>query len=166
MSDSVSRRSVLVAVPLLGGAFVQGCAAPPAPPPTPVVERIAAYGTVRAVTPSTRQVAVTTTSGALFDLTAGPEFRDLPRLRAGTQVVVAYGEDGTVRIVTLPLPAGVGGRPWLRGTIVAVEPGGALLRVTGLPEGNGVLSIPQAAMRAFATRLGPGDEVGVVLAAT
>lgn len=159
----LSRRPVLGMFVLAGAGALSGCAAPPPPIPDRRVEAIAAFGTVQAVSASTRQVGVTTLSGGLFDMMAGPEFRDLRRLRRGTRVVVAYGADGTVRLRALPLPAGAGAG-WQRGTIRQIEPGGARLVVEGLPEGSGNLLVGEDAMRAFLTRLAPGDEVAVTLA--
>ena len=53
----------------------------------------------------------------------------------------------------------------LRGTIEAVEVGGRRLVVAGPAGARQLVTIADPAMMAFATRLGPGDEVAVTSAA-
>lgn len=178
------QRRVILGAWLVGlSAGLAGCAEPP-PPPPPVSDRIAtdpdlvmrslapgqpalaaggvaAFGTVQGVDAAAREVVLTTTSGGTFTLTAGPDFRSLRQLRAGSRVIAVYDATGATRLVLPPRNADASRPGWLRGSIAAVEVGGARLVVAERSGARQLVTIADPAMRAFVTRLGPGDEVAV-----
>ncbi|NMJ40397.1 hypothetical protein GWK16_04035 [Roseomonas sp. JC162] len=185
MTVHAFRRRLVIGAPLLGGmAVLLGCAQAPPPPasaqvatspdvlirnlppgqPALVATGLAAYGTVQAVDPSSREVVLRTASGGTLGLRAGPEFRSLRQLRPGTRVVAAYDGSGTARLMMPPRP-GTPMRPGVQlGTVEAVEVGGRRFVMGGAQGGRRLVTIENAAMMAFATRLAPGDEVAVTTA--
>lgn len=186
MAVQAIRRRLMMIVPLAAAAAgLLGCAETPAPPasmqvasnpdlvirnlppgqPALVADGIAAYGTVQAADAGTREVILTTTSGGTFTLMAGQDFRNLRQLRPGTRVVAVYDANGMVRLALPPRNASAARPGLLRGTIEAVEVGGRRLVVVGPSATRQLVTIADPAMMAFATRLGPGDEVAVTSAA-
>ena len=183
--DAIRRRRLMLAPFAVVVAGLLGCAETPPPPasmqvasnpdlvirnlppgqPTMVASGIAAFGTVQAVDVATREVVLTTTSGGTFTLTAGQDFRNLRQLRPGSRVVAIYDANGMVRLASPPRNADAARPGRLRGTIEAVEVGGRRLVVAGPAGARQLVTIPDPAMMAFATRLGPGDEVAVTTTA-
>ncbi|MEO3474048.1 hypothetical protein AAFN86_19420 [Roseomonas sp. CAU 1739] len=183
--QAISRRLMVVAPLAVAAAGLLGCAETPAPPasmqvasnpdlvirnlppgqPALVASGMAAYGTVQAADAGTREVILKTTSGGTFTLTAGQDFRNLRLLRPGARVVAVYDANGMVRLASPPRNADATRPGVLRGTIEAVEVGGRRL-VVAVPAGaRQLVTIADPAMMAFATRLGPGDEVAITSAA-
>lgn len=186
MAVHVIRRRRLMLVPfavVVSGLL--GCAETPAPAasmqvasnpdlvirnlppgqPTLVADGIAAYGLVQAADANTREVILTTTSGGTFTLTAGQDLRTMRQFRPGTRVVAVYDANGIVRLALPPRNADAARPGRLRGTIEAVEVGGRRLIVVGPAGARHLVTFSDPAMMAFATRLGPGDEVAVTGAA-
>ena len=162
MVKTLARRGLLAATPLALAALA-GCAAPPPPPPPPtiVIESLAAYATVRGIDPVSRELTLTTMSGGLFQMTPDRGARLERQLRVGSRVAVEYVPGGQTRLA-IPRPGvdpAATGR--IRATVSSVAQGGGAITAVG-PNGvpqTGV--IPDRAMRAFATRLGAGDQIAV-----
>jgi hypothetical protein len=176
------RRRLVVGLPLVAamGALL-GCeSAPPATSVPPIASEpnvvirntaagatdsvlvsIAAFATVQAVDTASREVVLTARNGGTFGLRAPPEFRTLGRLRTGTRVVVEYDANGAMRLALPPRANAQAFSGRMRATIESVEIGGRRVTVVGADGLRRTLSIPDPAMMAFATRLGPGDEIGV-----
>ncbi len=186
MTAHAIRRRLVMGAPLVGAvAALLGCAETPPPPasaqvstspdvlirnlppgqPALVATGLAAYGTVQVVDPTSREVVVRTAGGGTLGLTAGPDFRNLRQLRPGTRVVAAFDDSGTARLMMPPRP-GAPMRPGVqRGTVEAVEVGGRRFVMAGSQGARRLVTIENAAMMAFATRLAPGDEIAVTTAA-
>lgn len=158
MLKTLGRRGLLAAAPLALAALA-GCSPPPAPPapPTIVLESIAAYATVRQVDPVSRELTLTTMSGGMFSMTPA---RGTRGLRPGQRVAVEYVPGGQARLTVLRRrndPAT--GR--ILATITNVEQGGGTITAIG-PRGEPQMAvIDDRAMRAFAARLGVGDQIAV-----
>jgi hypothetical protein len=170
MLRSMIRRSLL-AVALLSGVVpaIVACAtpqqAPPQaepPPPLPMLGSIAAHGIVEDVSVASRQVVVRMASGALLDVSPGPDFGVMSRLRPGLRLVVEYDARGTVR---LGFPPSSGAPPSGRipGTIEDVMQGGREVSITDQQGVTVTFEVPDRAMMAFLTRLRPGDDVAVTV---
>lgn len=176
------RRRLVVGLPLFAamGALL-GCETAPPPASSPpiasepdvvirntaagateaVLVSIAAFATVQAVDTRSREVVLTAPNGGTFGLRAPPEFRTLGRLRTGTRVIVEYDANGAVRLALPPRASAQAFSGRERGTIEAVELGGRRVTMVGADGLRRTLSIPDPAMMAFATRLAPGDGIGI-----
>ena len=183
MTECLLRQRYLMNLSLAGALVaLLGCAETPPPPasaqiasnpdlvmrslppgqPALAADAIAAYGTVQGVDATSREVVLTTTSGGSFTLTAGPAFRNLRQVRAGTRLVAIYDASGAARLAWPPRDADLARPGRLRGTIQAIEVGGRRLVVAGPQGTRQLVTIADPAMMAFVTRLAPGDEVAVM----
>lgn len=170
MNSLRTRRGLLGVAVLLGVTpVITACVAPPQapppaepPPPLPMLGTIAAYGTVQDVSAVSRQVVIRTAGGALFDVSPGPEFREMGRLRPGLRLVVEYDARGSVGL-GFPRPSETPRSGRIRGTIHDVVRGGREVSITDQQGLTVTFEVPHPAMMAFLTRLRPGDEVAVTV---
>ncbi len=166
MTRPLLRRLLILAALPVAACTLPSTSAPPRPapaaPPPPVLASLAAFATVRFMDPGTRQAVLETSGGAVIDMTAAPQARNLGTLRPGARVVVEYDANGTVRIAPAARMArDAGGRT--RATVREIAVGGSSMVLAGPGGGTQDVTLQNPPMMAFATRLRPGDEVAVRL---
>ncbi|WP_237215668.1 hypothetical protein [Falsiroseomonas oryziterrae] len=148
--------------------WLPGCVVVPETPlpseepaaPIPEIGTLAAYATVRAVDARSRIVMLTTSSGGMLDMTL-QDGRNLGRLRPGMPVIAEYDATGRARIASTDIDGQRVAPNRIRGVLVEVQRGGEYLVVAGQERVPLTVAVPSPAMMAFATRLGPGDDIAV-----
>ncbi len=177
----ITRRASLIA---LGSASLLGlgvtACAPSGPTPTMVEDQVTLLATVESVDPRAREVLLRGPAGNLLTVRVGPEAVNLPQLRAGDRVLVAYRQAVAVSLGApgaAPPPVAGGGaigaapgqRPAgaafeevrLRVRIDAVDRGSGTVTFTGPNRAQRIVVLRDPAMLDFARRLRPGDEVDI-----
>jgi hypothetical protein len=165
---------------LTAQAKAQSAAAPAsAPAPTVVGQTVTAVAVVESVDDKTRQVLITPPSGNPVTIVAGPEVRNLDKVKPGDQVVITLQqavavqlsapggslpvpseETGAVRAAKGQLPAGATYTLVdVHVHITAVDPAAHEVSFTRADGSAGKITVKNPAMQQFAAGLKPGDNV-------
>ncbi|WP_431283726.1 hypothetical protein ACQW02_02615 [Humitalea sp. 24SJ18S-53] len=164
-------------------ALAQPAPTPPAPAAPAAAARVTAVtARVQSVNQTTREVVLRGADGRLVTIVAGPEVRNLARVRVGDRVVAEFQE----AVVLALAPAGTAAPPEAMSSVdraaegaqpsaAAVEAIRVRVRIDAVnaaegrvtftgPRGQRTTVVHEPALRAFVAGLKPGDEVDVTWA--
>ncbi|WP_165982563.1 hypothetical protein [Dankookia rubra] len=168
---------------MLTGGTAAAQAPTPTPTPTIVEDRARVVAVVESIDLRTRTVLLRSPEDRLLAIVAGPEVRNLPKVRAGDRVIVGYYRGVAVRMSPPGAAAaqprldavgiqavpgekpGIGGaeRLFTRVRIVSVDNAAGAVTFTDHDTATHTVTLRKPEMRAFARRLKAGDEVDVEL---